>query len=255
MNLLLLSPATLNDDKINFLSHLLSAPEIKVVGVAIYKSMNLMEPRYLKFIQKIKKIGLQKTLMNYVMTLTQKRFHNKINVNAGDYFKDLNIPVIMTDQKYSNQVMKFITSVGPDALFRVGWGIIKEPLLSITPIGVLSYHHGDIRKYRGQPPGFWQLYHNERSAKVTIQILDKGLDCGAIVDETDVPIYPRDSYKSFNRRLYASSYHLAARACQKLSNNYHPQKKSVSELGQLYTTPTFGQWVKFNLKLLYRRVK
>ena len=255
MNLFLLSSDILNEDKINYLKHIFSASEINVVGVAILNK-KLKSSQYSIFKKKVKRWGIQKVIMNYIMTLIQKRFHDsELTIIAEKYYEKKDVPFIKTEKKYSSEVLRFIKSTNPDALFRVGWGIIKEPLLSISPIGILSYHHGDMRKYRGQPPGFWQLYNNEREEKVTIQILDKGLDCGAIVSEVNVPIYSRDSYKSFNRRLYASSYDLAAKACKKLSNNYNPQKISESELGHLYTTPTFYQWVKFNLRILYRRIE
>ena len=255
MNLFLLSSDILNDDKINYLKSIFSDPEIKIVGAAIYKNNKIKNSRYTIVKRKVKKWGLQKVIMIYIMSLTQKRFHNNVSIDAVEYYKKINIPFITTQSKYSSEVLKFIKSTNPDVLFRIGWGIIKEPLLSISPIGILSYHHGNIRKYRGQPPGFWQLYNKEREAKVTVQILEEGIDCGAIIAEVDVPIYSRDSYKSFNRRLYTSSYDLVAKACKNLSNNYKPKIIPESELGHLYTTPTFYQWVKFNLKLLYRQIR
>lgn len=39
---------------------------------------------------------------------------------------------------------------------------------------MLSYHHGDMRRYRGQPPGFWELYNGEREIGVTVQRLAAG---------------------------------------------------------------------------------
>ena len=60
--------------------------------------------------------------------------------------------------------MEAIARRTPDVLLRIGgFGIVKEPLLSLCRAGVLSYHHGDMRRYRGQPPAFWELYHGERS--------------------------------------------------------------------------------------------
>ena len=42
-----------------------------------------------------------------------------------------------------------------------GYGIIKRPLLEITNFGVFSYHHGDMKFYRGMLPAFWELYNGE----------------------------------------------------------------------------------------------
>ena len=134
MKLFLLSPHILNDDKINYLKHIHSASEIKIVGAAIYIDNRLNNSKYSIFKKKVKMWGLQKVLMNYIMSLTQKRFHDsELTIIAEQYFEKKNIPFIITERKYSKKVLNFIQSVNPDALFRIGWGIIKEPLLSISP--------------------------------------------------------------------------------------------------------------------------
>jgi methionyl-tRNA formyltransferase len=72
----------------------------------------------------------------------------------------------------------------PDLLLLIGgFGIIKAPLLDLAPQGVLSYHHGDMREYRGQPPAFWELYNGEKPNRVTVQRLSPGIDCGQPIVE------------------------------------------------------------------------
>jgi methionyl-tRNA formyltransferase len=74
---------------------------------------------------------------------------------------------------YIENIRKF----KPDILLLIdGFGIIKEPLLKITPLGVLSYHHGNMQKYRGEPPAFLELYNNENEMGITVQILSSGLE-------------------------------------------------------------------------------
>jgi len=178
----------------------------------------------------------------------QKKVHLDANRISYKYFESYNIEYIITKRKYSSEVLDFIKSKHPDALFRCGWGIIKEPLLSITPTGILSYHHGNIRKYRGHPPAFWQFLNKEKSVGVTIQILEDGIDCGAIVKETQIPIYAIDTYESLNRRVYTMTYSLIVEACQLMdSNNFIPKKLSPDELGPIYSLPKFYQLINFIL--------
>lgn len=97
-----------------------------------------------------------------------------------------------------------------------GFGIIKEQLLTITPLGVLAYHHGNMRKYRGIPPAFWELYNNEMEMGVTIQVLAPGLDCGIPIEEKSIEIRPKDSYKSLKNRAFKESENLMYDALRKL---------------------------------------
>ena len=50
-----------------------------------------------------------------------------------------------------------------------------------------------MRKYRGMPPGLWELYHGEREMGITVQKLAAGLDCGVPIEEKHIPIYPNDT--------------------------------------------------------------
>jgi hypothetical protein len=50
-----------------------------------------------------------------------------------------------------------------------GFGIPQAPLLDLAPQGVLSYHHGDMREYRGPTAGLLGLYNGEKPNRVTVQ--------------------------------------------------------------------------------------
>jgi methionyl-tRNA formyltransferase len=134
-----------------------------------------------------------------------------------------------------------------------GYGIIKEPILSIPPFGILSYHHGDMRKYRGQPPAFWELYNNEKEMGITVQILNSGLDCGIPVVEKTVEIRKNDTLKMLFNRAMKESESMMHEALKMLENpGFHPAK--IESFGKVYTLPDLGQWLKLNIKGLLRRL-
>jgi hypothetical protein len=98
-------------------------------------------------------------------------------ISTTEFCKSRAIDMIETSDPYSDKTLENIRKFKPDILLRIdGFGIIKEPLLKITPLGVLSYHHGNMRKYRGGPPAFWELYNNENEMGITVQILSSGLE-------------------------------------------------------------------------------
>ena len=68
-----------------------------------------------------------------------------------------------------------------DILIRMGFRILKGPILTVAKYGVWSYHHGDNRKIRGGPPGFWETVENWDETGSILQILNEDLDGGRVI--------------------------------------------------------------------------
>jgi len=68
-----------------------------------------------------------------------------------------------------------------DVLLRLGFRILRGTVLTSTPLGVWSLHHGDVDTYRGGPPAFWELFHDEPVTGSMLQILNEDLDNGLVL--------------------------------------------------------------------------
>jgi len=187
--------------------------------------------------------------------LVARRFADR-SVAATPYLRDRGVEVREVEDLYAEPVLDFIGRAQPDCIFRFGFGLIREPVLSLAPKGVISYHHGDIRRYRGQPVAFWELYTGEREMAVTVQVLSKKLDAGKIVLEKSIAIRPTDTWKSLERRAFDESRSMIHEACLLLDRaDVRPEVVPEDELGRLYTIPTFRQWAALQGKVLLRRVR
>lgn len=177
---------------------------------------------------------------------------NDDSVNTKTFCKNNRIEVIECDNPYALQTLNDISRYELDILLFVGgFGIIKEPLITLTPLGILSYHHGNMRKYRGMPPALWELYNGESEMGVTVQLLAAGLDCGIPVEELTIKILYNDTLEKLEERLYNESERMLYNALKKLSNNDFVPKK-IERFGKLYTLPNLYQWIYLNLKIYYR---
>lgn len=181
-----------------------------------------------------------------------RKFTEEKSVEASVYLNGL--AVLETESLYQAEVYEWIRKQAPDCLLLRSFGIIKEPILSIAPFGVLSYHHGDLTRYRGGPPAFWELYNNEREIGITLQVLDKGLDTGTIVLQRFFPIARNDTWPSLRKKIYDGSAHLAAEALLELERS-GPISKPIGPVGRLFTLPDLSQWINLQFKILYRRIK
>lgn len=132
-----------------------------------------------------------------------------------------------------------------DVAIRFGFGFITGPVLTAFDHGVLSYHHGDLRTYRGQPMGFWEFVHGEETAGVTVQQLTDELDAGRVAALRTVDIADARTWKAVKRRLLAASEPLLAEAVRNLQ---HGRLRDPEELGSIYTHPTGIDVVRFAVK-------
>ncbi|MCT4639879.1 MAG: formyltransferase family protein [Bacteroidales bacterium] len=176
------------------------------------------------------------------------------SLNIKDFCSDKNIDIIRTVKPYSDTTINSIKKYDLDVLILIGgYGIIKPKLLNITKFGVLSYHHGNMRKYRGMPPAFWELYNNEKEVGITVQVLAEGLDCGIPITEKTININKKDSYSSIKKDLKEISVDMMYTSLKKLlDSNFVPEK--ITTFGKVYTLPNLRQWLIFNIKLFFRRI-
>ncbi len=162
--------------------------------------------------------------------------------------------VFTSHKPYSNKFTDLMKSKNIDLLINIsGFGrMIKKPILDIPKYGTLSFHHGDITKYRGQPSGFWELYNNEKSMSITVQLLSVKLDAGIPIVVKKIFIAPNDNLQSLKIKLIEASFGLIPKAIQRLSEN--DQIEEVKQLGKIYTIPNLRQWVIFVITIFIRKL-
>jgi methionyl-tRNA formyltransferase len=126
------------------------------------------------------------------------------------------------------------------------------PLIEAAPRGILSYHHGNMRSYRGQPPGLWELYDGEQEMGVTVQLLSEALDAGIPVMERTVPIRAHDTPARLRERALHGSADMLHAAVGRLEDPaWEPER--IESFGPVYTIPNPRQWLKLNFRLARRR--
>lgn len=124
-----------------------------------------------------------------------------------------------------------------DVAVRFGFGFLVGDVLEAFEHGVLSFHHGDIREYRGKPPGCWEHIHGRNRAGVTLQRIDERIDAGEVVEFEDVSLVGAETYSEVLTRLYDASDGMLARAIERIENN-RTDFETVEDLGDVYTFPT-----------------
>lgn len=141
-----------------------------------------------------------------------------------------------------------------DIVFRFGFGIIKGDILNATEYGVLSFHHGDIRKYRGRAGGFWAYLNGDKEAGVTLQVLTEDLDGGKIAKYESVKIEDDDSFKDIRTKIHCVSESMLVDVIFEIQTDEFSPNDPV-QLGDLYTRRNYKHITRFTLKELKRRIR
>ena len=248
MRIGLLAGRTLREHHLQALEPILADRQFEV-------PLMLVDARPRKTTQRKVMDHLRKGRGAYVLVLALESLRAKParGVDAREFCRQNGIEFLETDNPYTPQISERLRAHHLDVLALLcGFGIIRAPLLSVCPQGILSYHHGDMRKYRGMPPGLWELYHGEKEIGITVQKLAAGLDCGLPIAEKHIPIRPDDTLDALQARLRIEGQGLLYAALKKVADpDFTPAP--VCELGKVYTMPNFRQWVILNARIAYRR--
>lgn len=181
-------------------------------------------------------------------------------VRLPSHYRDL--PKIQVqprlEGKYSEYfpeaAVREIRSYELDFIIRFAFGILRGDVLEAARYGVWSFHHDDERRYRGGPPGFWEVYRKDQRTGFILQRLTEDLDAGVILARGSVSTDQTSYQRNLSRALLAST-ELPARVCRQiLKSGELPVSPSTTE-APIYTYPTNGQFLRFCGKMLVRRLK
>ncbi len=122
------------------------------------------------------------------------------DIKDSGYIEDKNLftPAVNEEQSLS----EFVKSVQPDVCFVMSYPVLlKTALLHIPFKGFYNFHFGELPKYRGPDPVFWQIKTREKEATLCIHKMDEGFDTGPILIQEKVPLIPADTHASLYQKM------------------------------------------------------
>jgi methionyl-tRNA formyltransferase len=114
----------------------------------------------------------------------------------------LGLPVFQPASLREQEAIAQLRELKPRLIVVAAYGqILRLPVLSIPPAGVLNVHPSLLPKYRGASPIVGALLAGEDQAGVTIMLMDEGMDTGPIIAQRVVDIAPEDTAGTLRERL------------------------------------------------------
>jgi methionyl-tRNA formyltransferase len=114
--------------------------------------------------------------------------------------------------------------------------IFKKELVVLPKRDCINIHNAPLPKYRGMLPNFWQLYHGETKAGITIHRIAEGIDTGDIVAQHFVSIEPEETLNDLIVKTKKMGAHFMADVIEDYRQGKVTYRKMTGE-GSYFTFP------------------
>ena len=127
----------------------------------------------------------------------------------------------------------------PDLVLSIRYGsILKDAAIAVPPLGVINLHSGRLPDYRGVMATFRALLNGDTEIGTTLHyISDGGIDNGAILQTTSMPVQREHSYLWHVLALYADGCKAVLRSVEQLVAGTRPASKPQQGNGNYYSFP------------------
>jgi peptidoglycan/xylan/chitin deacetylase (PgdA/CDA1 family) len=166
---------------------------------------------------------------------------------------DYGISLYETYDIHSYESIKFLQSLNSDVMVVCGTGILRRPVFSLPAIGAINLHQGKVPEYKGAPPGFWELWNEEKEVGVTLHFVDDGIDTGDVIIQKLIPIFGYDNLHSIQLKLNEVSLSLLPEAIKQIAVGSNMRIKQPPDTGNQYFFPTLTQRFRLFFKIKKRQ--
>mgnify|MGYP001441504466 CR=1 FL=1 len=135
--------------------------------------------------------------------------------------------------KLDEESVQTILNDSPEYIYKCGLGLLYIPT-DLEMIPIISHHHGDPRRYRGRPAGFYEILNDESVMGQIVQVLSNELDAGRILAYGESKI-SRWSYKKTLKDAYSVSPYVFKNA---ISSFRQKKEVHINASGRNYRLPT-----------------
>jgi len=115
--------------------------------------------------------------------------------------KELNLPIIETDELKSEKILHTLRDLNGDVFAVVAYRILPKKVINIPLKGAINLHGSLLPKYRGAAPIQWALINGENETGLTTFIIQPKVDKGNILLQKTIKIDQDDNYGSLAEKM------------------------------------------------------
>jgi len=170
--------------------------------------------------------------------------HSSIHTSILEIAWERGLPVWEVRQLSDPETIKVFAAYQPDMICVACFSIrIPQIVLNIPPLGCLNVHPALLPANRGPEPLFWTFREGNQQTGVTIHLMDKGMDSGAIVVQEVIEIPDGISYAELESQCAELGGKLLARSVWDLYNGVTKPVAQDETKSSYYSFPSDDDFV------------
>ena len=148
--------------------------------------------------------------------------------------KELNLPIIETDELKSEKFLHTLRDLNGDVFAVVAYRILPKKVINIPLKGAINLHGSLLPKYRGAAPIQWALINGESETGLTTFIIQPKVDKGNILLQKTIKIDPDDNYGSLAEKMSHTGAELLVNTVDRF------ESENVEQYNQLDSNATLA---------------
>ena len=117
------------------------------------------------------------------------------------YAVEKNIPVLQPVKLKDNEFIEALKQWKADVFVVVAFRMLPYEVYAIPPKGTFNVHASLLPQYRGAAPIHWAIMNGETQTGVTTFLLNNEIDCGDIILQRKIDIFPDENTGKLYNRL------------------------------------------------------
>lgn len=148
-----------------------------------------------------------------------------------------------------------IQSYDLDVILRFGFRILSGDILAVPEYGIWSYHHGDYRRYRGRPAGFWEVVNGDPKTGAMLQTLTEKLDGGIVIRSATYQTHMVSPKRNASYVAWQAA-HFLPEELKRLDETKEVRfEQTQPTRAKIYTVPTNKEMLRIFPNLLIKKAK
>lgn len=137
----------------------------------------------------------------------------------------------------SPEAIRLVESLEPWLGLAVDAPVLKRSLFAVPRLGTINLQKSLLPRYRGLPPGFWELAEGARETGVSIHWVDEGLETGPLLLQVPLTIPPYSTPVGLAAELDLLGSRALVEALRRLEAGVADPAPRVQPPSRLYCRP------------------
>jgi peptidoglycan/xylan/chitin deacetylase (PgdA/CDA1 family) len=142
-----------------------------------------------------------------------------------------------------------VREFAPDLGLSLAAPILRRALFSLPRLGTINLHKGKLPEFRGMPPAFWEMWHDQASVGCSVHCVDDRLDTGDLVVESSVSRARHSTVRGLQLQLDEVGIDLMIAATRSLLDGSAARRPQPAGQGTTHRKPTLSQQASLRRRL------